>query len=317
MTLSRVNETSPTDRFLLRALIISLLFHFLCFGLWKVGRAQHWWNDFTIPRWMQAVSKALLPPPPKMLFPLRPSTPPTVYVDIDPETVSPTPPKDAKFYGAKDTLAANKEITTENAPPKAVPLQPTPAPQPKEVVEQAPPKKAEVPGDLAMAKSVPKVQEKDVKNEAVTAVVQPKPPPAYQRPRTLAEAAERHGTRGEPMRQVGGVGRLQNTSSLDVRGSVIGDYDAQFVAAVRERWDQLLMNRTANSPGKVVVEFQMHPDGRITGIKVLQSEVTELLSTLCVQAILDPAPYRPWPKEMQLQIATDSRDVQFTFYYEW
>ncbi|MGO8700650.1 MAG: cell envelope integrity protein TolA [Limisphaerales bacterium] len=313
-----------------------MLLHFLFFGLWKVGRAQHWWNDLAMPRWMQAVTKALMPTPPKKLFPLRPSSPPTVFVEIDPETVSPTPPKETKFYGANNTLAANKEIKTpsaipnieghqtkvmkmtENAVPKpvAVPLQPTPPPQPKEVVAQSPPKKADAPGDLAMTKPAKKVQEKEGKSDA-EAIVQPQPQPAYQRPRTLAEAAERrHGTQGEQLRQVGGVNDIRNTSSLNVRGSAVGDYDAQFVAAVRQRWYQLLENRTPNAPGKVVVEFQMHPDGRITGLKVLTSEVTELLSALCVQAITDPEPYQPWSKQMRLEIATDSRDVQFTFYYD-
>jgi hypothetical protein len=66
----------------------------------------------------------------------------------------------------------------------------------------------------------------------------------------------------------------------------------------------------------VVLELRLHPDGRITDMKMVQSEVSELMSDFCKQAIFDPAPFKPWPREMRLEIPTDYRDIQFTFYYE-
>jgi len=328
---SQANDPGFPERMLLRALLLSLLLHFLFFGLWKVGQTQGWWNNLALPRWMQLVSKALVPVVPKKLF-LPPPATPTMFVQTDPELASPQPPKEAKFYGANNTLAANKEIqtpstvpniegrqdkvvkTTDNAPRKAVPLQPTPAPppQPQPVASQSPPKKTYTPGDLAMVAPAKEVQEKDGKSDADAT---PQPQPAYQRPRTLAEAMSRSGTLGDPMRQKGGVNNLQLKSALDVRGSPIGAYDELFVEAVKTRWFQLLANRTANAPGKVVVEFRMHPDGRITDCKVAQNEVTELLCIICQQAIMDPT-FPPWPQEMRREIPADFRDVQFTFFYD-
>jgi len=283
-----------------------------------------------LPRWMQLVSKVLTPVAPRKA--VSPLTTPTVFVEVDPEMIAPQAPKAAKYYGANNSVAANKEIkiassvpniegrqdkvmkTTEDAKPKAAPLQPSPPPPPQPTPSQPPPKNSYTPGDLAMAAAAKKAEDKEGKSEA-DATVQPQAQPVYERPRTLAEALARKGTLGEQAKQNGGVNNVSMKSALDVQGSPLGAYDAQFIEAVKTRWYQLLENRSANAPGKVVVEFRMHPDGRITGVKVTVNEVTDLLATICQQAILDPAPYPPWPRQMRLDIPADYRDVQFTFYY--
>jgi len=329
VTVSEIDDASATEKLLLRALILSLLLHLLVFGAWKTGQAQGWWSHLGLPHWMQLVSKVLAPAFPKKLSPLL-SAAPTVFVEIDPDMIAAQAPKNPKYYAANNTLAANKEIkipstvpniegrqdkvmkTTEDAKPKAVPLQPTPPPQPQPTPSEPPPRKSYTPGDLVLAPPVDKTQDKDGKGETDST---PQPQPAYQRPRTLAEAMARKGTLGAQARQNGGVNNLSMKSALDAKGSPIGAYDEQFVEAVKARWYQLLENRSANVPGKVVVEFRLHPDGRITDLKVTQNEVSELLAMICQQAILDPAPYLPWPKQMRLEIPADFRDVQFTFYY--
>jgi hypothetical protein len=63
------------------------------------------------------------------------------------------------------------------------------------------------------------------------------------------------------------------------------------------------------------VEFRLHPDGRVTDLKIAQNEMSELLGIICQQAISDPAPYRKWPEDMRRDIPKDYRDVTFTFYY--
>ena len=95
-----------------------------------------------------------------------------------------------------------------------------------------------------------------------------------------------------------------------------GDYDAMFIDAVKTRWYQLLESHTTENSGKVMVEFRMHPDGRITDLRIVRNEMSDLLGLLCQQAINDPAPYRPWPEEMRRDIPKEYRDVTFTFIYE-
>ena len=63
-----------------------------------------------------------------------------------------------------------------------------------------------------------------------------------------------------------------------------------------------------------MVEFNLHANGRITGMKLLSSDVDELQSLICQQAVLDPAPFKPWPQKMR-QVIPDPRQVRFTFYY--
>jgi outer membrane biosynthesis protein TonB len=144
---------------------------------------------------------------------------------------------------------------------------------------------------------------------------QPPPTVAGQQSRTWTEAAVEDSTLGEPARKNGAVNLLSANPALVVKGSPTATYDAAFVSAVKARWYQLLENRTRNAPGNVVVEFRIHSDGRVTNVKVIQSEVTEFLSAICQQAILDPAPYARWPTGMRRDVGADFRDVQFTFYF--
>ena len=50
-------------------------------------------------------------------------------------------------------------------------------------------------------------------------------------------------------------------------------------------------------------------------MKMTVNEVNELLAELCERAVLDPAPFRPWPQKMRQEIP-DPRQIRFTFYYE-
>ncbi|HEX3988545.1 MAG TPA: hypothetical protein VHZ30_03880, partial [Verrucomicrobiae bacterium] len=265
------------------------------------------------------------------------------FVQVDPANAQKEAPKVPKYYSSQNTFAANPNVTkpstvpdvrgkqdkfmktTDEGKPKAQPLQPkrTVTTQPQHEVKEvaaAAPKKEYTPGDLVSAKPVEVARDgdgkADIKTEAQKSVEE-QPQPAPQRPRTIAEAMERNGTLGgQPMKQAGGVSRVGITSQLDVAGSAIGDYDKDFVDAVSACWNQLWEGHSANGSGKVVLEFRLHPDGRITDMKVAQTEVTELMTDFCKQAIFDPAPYKPWPREMRLEIPTDYRDIQFTFYYE-
>ena len=67
----------------------------------------------------------------------------------------------------------------------------------------------------------------------------------------------------------------------------------------------------------MVLEFRLHSDGRVSELKVLETEVGDVLALYCQKAISDPSPYAPWPNEMRRMIAKDYRLITFTFYYEF
>ena len=104
--------------------------------------------------------------------------------------------------------------------------------------------------------------------------------------------------------------------SFNVKATPFGAYDAKFIAAVQQRWYDLLESaHFTQRSGKVVVEFRLMYDGRIVDMNVSGNDVGELLGLLCQRAILDPAPYDPWPGDMRRAIGQNYREVTFTFFY--
>ena len=95
------------------------------------------------------------------------------------------------------------------------------------------------------------------------------------------------------------------------------DYDSAFIQAVTQRWYDLLQGAKfkTDRSGKVVLTFCLHSDGRITGIKLVESDVGELLAYICQKAISDPAPYPHFPEAMLQKIRRDNRIITFTFNY--
>ena len=180
------------------------------------------------------------------------------------------------------------------------PLQPEPRPM-KPEPETNPERK---PGDLALAKPAdPKPKEEE----------KPK------RPRTLAEAQPNAGlTTGQKMKADGGVKRHGTIQAFDARGTAVGVYDAALIEAVQQCWYNILDETTTPSrPGQVVVEFQLHSDGYVTDVKVLETDVGELHSLFCQLAIQKPAPFKRWPDGMRKEIGRDYRQLKFTFFYEY
>jgi hypothetical protein len=335
VTAQYFSERHDAERLLLRALIISLLIHLAVFGAWKSGRTEGWWRNFNFPAWMHLTPKLLKPVTSKKIALVpKPQPQPSqlVFVDVDPALAEAVPPQAPKFYSANNSVAANPhpkdalvpEIrgrqdkvikTTEDTRLKPQPLQPSP---PSRQTANAPearalPKRTYAPGDLAMSKPRETTQEKNGPSDIETGAGA-QPQPVHQRPRTIAEAMAQRGMLGEKSRQEGGVKRLKMDSSLDAMKTSYGDYDREFIDAVRTRWYQLLEDRSPGT-GKVVVEFRLHPDGRVTDLSIVQNEMSDLFGLICAQAIREPSPYRPWPEEMRRDIPKDYRDVTFTFYY--
>ena len=312
------------------AFAISLAVHLLVFGGYHTGQKYHVWQNLHWPAWLHApkiLQEAFKPkqsPPP----PPRQQDIPLIFVNVNPAQATAEAPKNAKYYSDKNSRAANPEpdkiteipkidgkqtevVKTEEIPrQKFTPLQPSrPAQQPQEPQPELKPKPAYTPGDLTLAKPspTPRTTEGDA-NEA-------KPP----RPRTIREAlAQQQDSRlpGEKIKQDGGMQRRHEMASMDTKATPFGAYDAALVEAISQRWYTLLDEReyASDSRGKVVLQFRLHYDGRITDMNVAENTSSEVLSLICQKAVLDPAPFAAWPSDMRRTLG-DTRNIQFTFFY--
>jgi hypothetical protein len=283
-------------------------------------------------RWLAAVENKVFPtihvaaskPPP-------PQQPPLLqFVEVDPATQAKEPPKEAKYTGAVNTQAASPKKadaalpqidgqqekvlkTTEDSKPKSAPEQ-KPLVKPVEVAKEKPsekPSEAKPVGDMAMAKpsekTVPKATPRNEQNGRAS--------DQHQRPRTLEEAKRRSGTLGQKMKQDGGTHEVASTSTLDVKVTGYGAYDALFVEAVKQCWyRQIEDHGGVPVTGKVVIQFRLHSDGSLTELSTLSTDVDGTFTWMCEQALRKPQPFEKWPTEMRREMG-ESRVFEFTFYY--
>jgi hypothetical protein len=286
-------------------LAFSLAAHLAAWGTWEIGREIGVW------RWMPRLAWML--PAPRIVQPAAQSTEePLEFVTV--EQPAAPPPQNAKFYSSQNAIAANPEANRDKPVPQIngrqtdVPKTETvtkpdynklqPAPQP---VAREQPQPTVTPGDLKLANP----------NEL------PQTPP---RPRTIAEAlalANPNRTPSVAMRQEGGVPRVALSTSLDVKATPLGAYDAAFIEAVRQRWYDLLEQQkfALDRSGKVMLRFHLNYDGTITEMAVLQNTVGDLHGFVCQKAVNDPAPFAKWPEAIRRIVGQNYREITFTFYY--
>jgi hypothetical protein len=95
-----------------------------------------------------------------------------------------------------------------------------------------------------------------------------------------------------------------------------GAYDAAFFAAIQQHWWDLIdESKVSTRAGKVVIGFNLLSDGRITDMRIIGNEVSEMLALLCERAIIDPAPYPKWPSDMKSMIGKNPREMTISFVY--
>jgi len=301
---------------LLWALVLSLLAHFLVWGGYELGKKYNLWQRWHWPARLQLTQKKALPA-------VVQETEPMMFLDVDPDQVSPDAPKDAKYYSAKNSRAANPDAEKDSSQPKLtgkqadvpkvrdVPRTPVTKPQPapappspqKEQQQEAQPKPAEQPGETKLAKLD----------------VSPEKKEAPEKPRTLKEArAQSQALRPSiPMQQDGGARRRNPLPSFDSKSTAFGEYDAKIVEAISQRWYDLLDSQkfAQDRTGQVTLRFHLNYNGTITDMTVMKNTVGDLLSYVCQQAVTDPAPFEAWPSDMRRQIGANFREITFTFYY--
>jgi outer membrane biosynthesis protein TonB len=297
--------SSPEMRRLGLALALSLAIHLLGWGGYEADKKFGLRERLHLPAWLQLVAKKITEPPKP-----QNNEPQLTFVEVAQPTAE--APQNTKYYSSQNSRAASqikgdKDIPqlngkqtevakTENVPrPDFNKLQPaTPAPQQKL-------QPAIRPGDLTLGKSENSQQ------------------PEQPRPRTVKQALaqQSHQLPGQQMKQDGGMHRQALMSSLDVKATPFGAYDAAFIAAVTQRWYDLLDSRqfAMDRSGKVTLRFHLNYDGSIADMKVLDNTVGDVLGYVCQKAVTDPAPFSPWPSEMRRLIGENYREITFTFYY--
>ena len=323
-------EQTESSR-LVWAFVISLVIHLLLGGGYYAGKKYDFWAYLHWPSWLRPVQTLVerfkpKEKPPEANQPKPEDTVPLMYVDVSSAQATPEPPKDAIYYSDKNSKAANPDadkitnvpkidgaqqemVKTEDVPrEKFVPLQPArPAvPQAKEPEPQMQAKTTQTPGDMTVAKPdlVPKKGEGDQPRE---------------RPRTIQEAMARQQDKrlpGQKMKQEGGVRPRLEISSLDAKATPVGIYDQALVDAIANCWYGLLdaQEYASDYRGKVVLQFHLHSDGRITDVNVAENTAGSVPGLLCETAVDKPSPYLPFPGDMR-RIVGETRSIQFTFYY--
>ena len=317
------------------AFAFSFLVHATLYTGWKLGNTLGWWKGSSA--WVERLKKPK-PHDPKLAAQARepvklPKEIPLTFIEVDPATATLEPPKDAKHYATQNSKAANPDPVLDTQKPKIdgkqdkvlrladvpkpQPLQPAPpppekeAPKPLEATPKAKP--LEPAGNLAQTK--PEELRKPTPDKDELAVNGSKPGPK-ERVRTLAAAREQNKTLvGEKMKQDGGA-KHRGALATDAKITPFSKYDAVFIAAVQQCWyNELDKSSFSQRSGKVVLEFNLNYDGRITDMKMDSCDVGVILGRLCEHAVLDPAPYAKWPNEMRAMIGGNKRLVTFTFYY--
>jgi hypothetical protein len=323
-------ERAESSR-LVWAFVISLAVHLTIAGGYYGGKQAVTWVEAHHPNWLAPLK--LLPQLVKSPQPPRPPQPmpepPLMFIDVNPAVATADPPQKPQFESSRNSQAANPESVKDSNVPKITGTQEhvvktEDVPRQPEKVKQLQPMPPSLPGpeDQAEQKSKPTAPAGDL------AMGKPDPNPKKDtgdaprpRPRTIKEAMARMpetAIPGAKMKQDGGVKRKLDWAAFDVKASLFGAYEETIVAAISQRWFDLLDERAyaSDQRGKVIIRFNLHYDGTITGVKISENTTgAEVLGYVCVKAIEDPAPYAPWPSDMRHEIASGVFEVQFTFYY--
>ena len=89
------------------AFALSLALHLLVFGTYQTGKKYNLWQNIHLPAWLH-VPKVLqqVLKPKEIPLPPRRDEVPLVFVNVSPAQATPEPPKQAKYYSDKNSIAA-------------------------------------------------------------------------------------------------------------------------------------------------------------------------------------------------------------------
>jgi hypothetical protein len=99
------------------------------------------------------------------------------------------------------------------------------------------------------------------------------------------------------------------------KNSLFREYDAKMIGRIQKRWLELTPLIQMRGAGQVVADFTLRYDGQVTDVRIRPTRLLGFAVEICKQAILDCAPFDPWPAEMRRLIGETGREVTFTFNY--
>jgi protein TonB len=171
----------------------------------------------------------------------------------------PAPAEPTPAEEASPSQGASEQPPIERSEPKPIPVKPRPA-------KAAPPKPAAPAVEPARAQPV----ESAVASEAPVAAPSPAPVPVVQPP-----AAQPVTPAPDPALEDG--------------------YRARIRQAVDEHKHYPRMARRLGLEGRVVVAFTVGADGRLAGVRLVESSGSELLDEAALEAVRQAAPFPPFP----------------------
>ena len=95
------------------ALVISVVLHGGGYGIYEGGKKYQLWEKIHLPRWIQKLTQAIVPQPPK---PPPQREAPLMFVEVNPANAVVEPPKNAQYYAAQSTRASNPDPATADVP---------------------------------------------------------------------------------------------------------------------------------------------------------------------------------------------------------
>jgi hypothetical protein len=105
------------------------------------------------------------------------------------------------------------------------------------------------------------------------------------------------------------------TQGVAPKDSLFREYDAKMIGRIEKRWLELTPLIQLRGVGQVVADFTLKPDGQVTDVRIRPTRLLGFTVEICRQAILDSAPFDPWPAEMRRLIGETGREVTFRFNY--
>jgi hypothetical protein len=283
---------------------------------------------------------------------LRRPPPQLSFIEVDSAQASAQRPDSARFFSDRSSLAANPVPSNRSADiPKiegrkmsqletttvrlASKTQPRPAAPPSPPTAQ-PPRvvaRAQTPQSMTPPKPAEGITSPELFRRQQQAQAAASPAKTTETSSTVAQSKQQlqfaessFGLRPAPgeMQQTDreiptiasatetGVAR-HGPTALNVVGMPQGAYSKKMFAEIGRYWTQLLDRRYADGqPGRARLNFTLYPTGRVDHLKIAQNSASPILGELCQTAVLQCAPFDPWPEDLKL-IGGDHLDISIDF----